>query len=63
MPRAIDTRNALLASEHLGKAVACGLNGGLRGQRSGTVAQRLDLEHEFHHTTSKLYILGFEPLK
>jgi hypothetical protein len=26
-------------------------------------AQRLDLEHEFHHTASKLCILGFEPLK
>jgi hypothetical protein len=30
---------------------------------SGTIAQRLDLEHEFHHTASKLRILGFEPLK
>jgi hypothetical protein len=23
----------------------------------------LNLEHEFHHTGSQLYILGFEPLK
>ena len=26
-------------------------------------AQCLNLEHEFHHTVSKLCILGFEPLK
>jgi hypothetical protein len=45
------------------QAVACGLNGGLRGQCSGTIPQRLDLEYEVHHTASKLYILGFEPLK
>ena len=43
------------------QAVACGLNGGLRG--SGTIPQRLNLEHEFNHTASKLCILGFEPLK
>ena len=30
---------------------------------SGTIAQRLNLEHEIHHTVSKLCILGFEPLK
>jgi hypothetical protein len=27
------------------------------------IAQCLNLEHEFHHTVSKLCILGFEPLK
>ena len=30
---------------------------------SGTVAQRLNLEHEIHHTVSKLCILGFKLLK
>jgi hypothetical protein len=30
---------------------------------SGTIAQRLNLEHEIHDTASKLCILGFEPLK
>jgi len=30
---------------------------------SGTIAQCLNLEHEVHHTASKLCILGFEPLK
>jgi hypothetical protein len=29
----------------------------------GTIAQRLNLKHEFHHTASKQCILGFEPLK
>lgn len=27
------------------------------------IAQCLNLEHEFHHTASKLCILGFEPLE
>jgi hypothetical protein len=27
------------------------------------IAQCLNLEREFHHTASKLCILGFEPLK
>jgi hypothetical protein len=27
------------------------------------IAQCMNLEHEFHHTASKLCILGFEPLK
>jgi len=27
------------------------------------IAQCLNLEYEFHHTASKLCILGFEPLK
>jgi hypothetical protein len=27
------------------------------------IAQCLNLEHEIHHTASKLCILGFEPLK
>jgi hypothetical protein len=27
------------------------------------IAQCLNLEREFHHTASKLRILGFEPLK
>jgi hypothetical protein len=27
------------------------------------IAQCLNLEQEFHHTASKLGILGFEPLK
>src|SRR5260221_10600642 len=27
------------------------------------IAQCLNLEHEFHHSASKLCILGFEPLK
>jgi hypothetical protein len=27
------------------------------------IAQCLNLEREFHHTVSKLCILGFEPLK
>jgi hypothetical protein len=27
------------------------------------IAQCLNLEHEFHHTASKLCILGLEPLK
>jgi len=44
------------------QALACGLDG-LRGQCSGTIPQRLKLEHEFNHTTSKLCILGLEPLK
>jgi hypothetical protein len=30
---------------------------------SGTIAQCLNLEDEFHHTVSKLCILGFDPLK
>jgi hypothetical protein len=30
---------------------------------SGTLAQCLNLEHEVHHTASKLRILGFEPLR
>ena len=30
---------------------------------SDSVAQCLNLEREFHHTASKLRILGFEPLK
>jgi hypothetical protein len=30
---------------------------------SGTIAQRLNLEHQIHHTVSKLFILAFEPLK
>jgi hypothetical protein len=34
-----------------------------RQELSGTVAQRLDLEHEIHHAVSKLRILGFKPLK
>jgi hypothetical protein len=27
------------------------------------IAQCFNLEHEFHHTASKLCVLGFEPLK
>jgi hypothetical protein len=27
------------------------------------IAQCLNLEREFHHTASKLCVLGFEPLK
>jgi hypothetical protein len=45
------------------QAGACGLNGGLRRQCSGTIPQCLKLEHKFNHTTSKLCILGLEPLK
>ena len=30
---------------------------------SGTIAQRLNFEHQIHHTVSKLCILAFEPLK
>src|SRR5262249_59548213 len=30
---------------------------------SGTIAQHLNLEHEIHHTVSKLCILALEPLK
>jgi hypothetical protein len=33
-----------------------------RQELSGTIAQCLNLEHEIHHTCSKLCILGFEPL-
>jgi hypothetical protein len=51
---------ACLASR---QAVACGPNGGLCGQCSDTVAQRLNLEHEIHHAAAKLGILGFEQLK
>jgi hypothetical protein len=29
---------------------------------SGTIAQRLNLEHEIHHSVSKLCIFRFEPL-
>ena len=29
----------------------------------GTIAQRLNLKHQLHHTVPKLCILGFEPLK
>jgi hypothetical protein len=36
---------------------------GLRNQCSGIMTQCLNLEHEFHHTASKLYILGFELLQ
>jgi hypothetical protein len=43
--------------------VNAGGPGGLRDQSSGTIAQCLNLEHEFHHTASELCILGFEPLK
>jgi hypothetical protein len=28
-----------------------------------SIAQCLNLEHEFHHSVSKLCILGFDPLK
>jgi len=35
----------------------------LRTILSGTIAQCSNLEHEFHHTASKLCILGFEPFK
>jgi len=35
----------------------------IRSYCSGTIAQCLNLEQEFHHTASKLCILGFEPLK
>ena len=38
-------------------------DGQLRGQCSGSIAQCLNLEREFHHTASKLCIFGFEPLK
>jgi hypothetical protein len=34
-----------------------------RQDLSGTIAQRLNLEHQIHHTVSKLCILAFEPLK
>jgi hypothetical protein len=34
-----------------------------RQELSGTVAQRLDLEHEIYHAVSQLRILGFKPLK
>ncbi|HEX4803249.1 MAG TPA: hypothetical protein VFV14_07040 [Myxococcaceae bacterium] len=34
-----------------------------RQELSGTIAQCLNLEHEIHHTASKLCVLGFEPLK
>jgi hypothetical protein len=34
-----------------------------RQKLSGIIAERLNLEHEIHHTVSKLCILGFEPLK
>jgi hypothetical protein len=45
------------------QAAACGRNGGLDGQCSGTIPQCSNLEHEFNHSRSKLCILGFEPLK
>jgi hypothetical protein len=45
------------------QAAACGLNGGLRGQCSGTIPQCLNLEREFNHTASKPRILGFESRK
>ena len=35
---------------------------GWRQELVGTIAQRLNLEHEIHHSVSKLCILGFEPL-
>jgi len=35
----------------------------LRGQCSSVIAQSLNLEHEFHHTASKLRVFGFEPFK
>ena len=38
-----------------------GLSFGLR--MAVCIAQCLNLEREFHHTASKLCILGFEPLK
>jgi hypothetical protein len=38
-----------------------GLSFGLR--MGACIAQCLNLEREFHHTASKLCILGFEPLK
>src|SRR5262249_4122855 len=38
-------------------------DGQLRGQCSGSIAQCLNLEREFHHAASKLCIFGFEPLK
>jgi putative transposase len=34
-----------------------------RHELFGTIAQRLNLKHELHHTGAKLRILGFEPLK
>jgi len=37
--------------------------GGRRQELSGIIAQCLNLENEIHHTASKLFILGFEPLK
>jgi hypothetical protein len=38
-----------------------GLSFGLR--MAARIAQCLNLERKFHHTVSKLCILGFEPLK
>jgi hypothetical protein len=41
------------------------LGSNLRLRTAECIAQcmNLNLEHEFHHTASKLCILGFEPLK
>jgi hypothetical protein len=36
--------------------------GGRRQELSSTIAQCLNLEHEIHHTASKLFIFGFEPI-
>jgi hypothetical protein len=35
---------------------------GPMADRTSTIAQYLDLEHEIHHPASKPRILGFEPL-
>ena len=51
-----------LSRIHSGTPTVRRMHGG--GQDlSGTIAQRLNLEHEIHHTVSKLCILAFEPLK
>ena len=44
-----------------GPVAPIGLSFGLR--MGACIAQCLNLEREFHHTASKLCILGFEPLK
>ena len=39
------------------------LGSNFRLRTAECIAQCSNLEHEFHHTASKLCILGFEPLK
>ena len=65
--RAAEKIMSWFSAEHLAEVRSAFLLSGLHlsfGLRTAEcIAQCLNLEHEIHHTLSKLCILGFEPLK